>query len=721
LIPPTEYSSAEEKRTQFRDIYIDVLSLIQPTDPEIQRDIGFHFYEGLAKLVRKMQGARWHPLEQLWAAAEELRFLFDAHAVWLSVPEEHQLAIKDAIPGEIIWEVATLTEDEKRLLLPLRDGEFAETLQRREAPGIRWDVLDRPVGQHAKDAPINSNLGSVDGVLVIDVPGMTGTRWQLAAFMEHRTPARETKRESTLFCEAILPVDGGIQKAEALLRALSRLSLPFGPVRPFQRDDSSFWSVDRIGFHKESEQFQDRPRAFCELYRERFQPIHAVLERIYDQMDSLLAGERQRGAETTLVFSYRAPNEDFICFFPTSAQALSFVQSKDDIADFLYFWQFRYPRSKAISGWVLATGTCDYTEKFDSDGRWNKWIGSSSPDERPNIERQLALVRKFFKTENGQEQKFMYLVPIVLRPANGRANTNAEQLHPILMASIGSSDPLSRPLRRQLYDLAWQIAPAVEMALFGQMTLEEVYRKEAEIKTVASFSGGIAHEVLQPLQLLRTKITSLRLTTKTLTIDPDSQQSLWEDLDLAQQGVEEIQDIKDTMLNYVKLRQGGGCRIQPLDVNTEVGRLVSRFTSWLEVMRSGTIQVSTSFSPDVGIIEADSSQFRTMLRNLLRNADDALGDQNSGQIQVLTKRADMFVEVIVRDNGPGMEQSIIDKLKRGERYSTKSLGIGLGFTLIYLSCNEHGGSFDIHSQLGVGTAVILRLPVSPNASEKTTA
>jgi signal transduction histidine kinase len=710
--------------TNLRDIYSDILGLIHTADPQIQADIGFHFYEGLAGLVRKMQGAMWHPLHQLWAAAEELRFLFDAHAVWLRVPEEHRQAPTNVAPSEMIWEVATLTEEEKKLLVPVRDGVFTQEFKRCEAPGMRWDVLDRPLGEYPEGAPNNSNLASVDGVLVIDVPGMMGTPWQLAVFMEHLTPSRETSRESTRFCEAIFPASGGTQQGESLQRALAWLPLPFGQVRSLDREVPDFWPVDRQGFQKESDQFQDKPARFCELYRDRFRSIHTILERIYDQMDALLADERQlRGAETTLIFSYRAPNEDFICFFPTAWQALSFVRVKDDIADFLYFWQFQYPRSKAISGWVLATGTCDYTEKFDSDGRWNKWISRCSAEERPAIERQLALVRKFFKTKQGQEQKFMYLVPIVLRPGSGSAGAKADspQLQPILMASIGSSKPMALPLRRQLYDLAWQITPAVEMALFGQMTLEEVYRKEAEVQTVATFSGGFAHEVRGPLNVLKARIFSLRQTTQMLKIDSGLQESLREDIDYVQQGVEEIQDIKDTMLNYVKLRQGSGYRIEPIDVNTEVTALVARFTSWLEVMRSGSIQVSVSLSPDTGIIEADRSQFRTMIRNLLRNAGDAFLGRDSGQIQVLTKLADKFIEVVVKDNGPGIEQPVIEKLKRGERYTTKPQGIGLGFTLIYLSCKEHGGSFDIHSQVGVGASVILRLPITAETTETTAA
>lgn len=713
--------SADAERTNLSQIYGDVLGLIHA--PTNEADIGFHFYEGVARLIRKIQGATGRPLHQLWAAAEELRFLFDAHAVWLSVPEEYRQAPTGVDPSQTIWEVATLTTDEKSLIAPVRDGVFTQQLKRREAPGIRWDILDQALGGHPAGVPKNSNLAAVDSVLVVEVPALTSTPWQFAAFMEHHTQARETARQSTGFCEAIVPGNGDVQQAQVFRRALARIDLPFGPVGSQNSDDLDFWPVDRQGFQEESQQFLALPVKFCELYQDRFRSIHTILERIYEQMDGVLAAERRdRGAETTLIFSYRAPQDDFICFFPTVSQTLSFLRSKDDITDFLYYWRFRYYRSKAISGWVLATGACDYTEKFDVDGRWNEWINQCPSEERPRIERQLALVRKFFKTDQGHEQRFMYLVPIVLRPPSSTRETKVSppQLQPILMASIGSSRPLAGTLRRQLYDLAWQIAPAVEMALFGQMTLEEVYRKEAEIRTVALFSAVFAHDLRQPLSLLKTTITSLRQTMATDALDPAVRESIREDLDRAQQSAEEIQGYQDDVLRYADLQRGAASRMAPLEVNKLVNQLVSKFATYLKVMMDGKIQIEATLSPQVGEIQADDAQVRAMIRNLLRNANEAFVStgRGSGQIHVSTEVVDMKVRIKVQDNGPGMEQWVVEKLKHGERCTTKPLGFGLGFRLIDLSCKAHGGSFDIESKLGFGTSVVLLLPANSLATER---
>jgi len=449
--------------------------------------------------------------------------------------------------------------------------------------------------------------------------------------------------------------------------------------------------------------------------------MHTILDQIYEKMDRLLSDEkRTQGADTTLIFSYRAPGEDFICFFPTSSQACSFVQSKDDITDFLYYWQFPYHRNKAISGWVLETGTSDYTEKFDSDRRWNDWISACPDDEKSHIERQLTLVRKFFRTGQSQNLRFMYLVPIVLRLNNGKSATGAHQpcLRPILMASIGSSRPLAKHLREQIYDLAWQIAPAVEMALLGQMTLDEVYRKEAEINTVASFSAGFAHEVRQPLQLLLTKITSLRAAIETNPFDSNVREGARLDLEQARQSVLETQDFQNDMLEFVKLRQAGALQFAPLDVNSLLDELVKKFRSHCQVMREGKIQIEAKLTPGQIKITANPKLIRTMIRNLFSNADAALSKRDSGQIKVFTEVADGVLCINVQDDGPGMAPDVIEKLNRGERFSTRPMGIGLGFRLVDLSCQAHGGSYKIKSSQGLGTVVMLQLPVNGPAIGK---
>jgi two-component system, NtrC family, sensor histidine kinase HydH len=534
--------------------------------------------------------------------------------------------------------------------------------------------------------------------------------------MEHEPMLRATTRESSRFCKALLPDTDKEEPGRAFRTALSRLTLPFGEGSPQNSGDLDFWPVDRRRFKEESEKLPAAGIGFCDLYRNRFRSIHTVLERIYTQMDTLLAGEkRAQSGESTLIFSYRAPGEDFICFFPTVHQARHLIDSGVAVQEFLDYWQFPYKHNQAISGWVLATGTCDYTESFDTDGRWKDWINNCPDDERPTIEKQLARVRRFFKSGQGSEQRFMYLIPIVLRPSS-KAGAEAKgqvRLQPILMASIGSSKPLGHPVRRQLYDLAWEIAPAVEMALFGQNTLERVYQQETQIQTVGRVSAAFAHEVGQPLNALGASVENVRILLQDNDLTgKEMGEKTRTDLELAKQSIQDIVILKDTTLHIAKLAGGGQPQKANFDLNQPVANAVSKFRNYCAAMWGEKISVEATLSPQVGEVLADASMIETMVQNLLRNAMDVLERATSGVIKVSTERVDERILIKVKDDGPGMPPWLVQKLNSGETYSTKPLGVGLGYMMVRLICTAHGGTYFVKSEPDFGTLVTLDLPIT---------
>ncbi len=507
-------------RHALRDIYGIILSLIEKVVIKQRSEIGFHFYEGLAKLVRKMQATNEQPYHQLWAAMEELRFLFDAHAVWLSVKKSHR---KEKSDENTVYEIATLTKKEKESLkcvvnaVVKNDDKNFKWKKRYEQKGIYWGWLVKPLGECPKPPPSNSNLRAVDGILVANIYPERRLPWQLAVFMEQHqhdgdsliVPGRETRRKSTLFCDAIFRPRDDSHKATCLLKALSHLRLPFGiKIQTTEASKQKFQLIRREDFTKTAQGLT--AEKFCKHYKEYFRLINVILQDLYNRMNRLLKSAEEEGATTTLIFSYRNPDDDFISFFPTAEQAKGWVNNKQDMDDFLFFCNFKYKRSKALSGWVLSTGTCDYTENFYKDPRWIDWFTEAGDYEKQNINKQLDLVKKFFKIKRGEDQKFAYLIPIVLRLDN---NQEFPSLTPIVMVSITSSKPLERPLRRQLYDQAWSMAPAVEMALMAQYESEQRHEAERQLIRV-HLSRALGHSlpkfIFKPVEYYSLRMGCLR-------------------------------------------------------------------------------------------------------------------------------------------------------------------------------------------------------------------
>jgi nitrogen fixation/metabolism regulation signal transduction histidine kinase len=122
-----------------------------------------------------------------------------------------------------------------------------------------------------------------------------------------------------------------------------------------------------------------------------------------------------------------------------------------------------------------------------------------------------------------------------------------------------------------------------------------------------------------------------------------------------------------------------------------------------------------------------------VLHNLLLNARDALSGRTKPVISILTRGVHAgeqpYVELVVRDNGPGFPESLMERLF--EPYVTdKEKGTGLGLAIVKRIIEEHGGSIqaenltspsatdlDDHSPSeGGGAGITIRLPVNRAAA-----
>ena len=77
------------------------------------------------------------------------------------------------------------------------------------------------------------------------------------------------------------------------------------------------------------------------------------------------------------------------------------------------------------------------------------------------------------------------------------------------------------------------------------------------------------------------------------------------------------------------------------------------------------------------------------------------------------------IELVVKDNGPGIPEDMIGKLF--EPYvTTKDKGSGLGLAIVKRIVEEHGGAIWAESDGKRGTKTTVRLPVISQRVENTT-
>ncbi len=126
----------------------------------------------------------------------------------------------------------------------------------------------------------------------------------------------------------------------------------------------------------------------------------------------------------------------------------------------------------------------------------------------------------------------------------------------------------------------------------------------------------------------------------------------------------------------------------------------------------------TSEVEDVPDIEADPRAIKQVLLNVLSNAIKFTPDGGTVNIETLTDPATGGVIFKVTDSGIGISKQDLPKLctpfsQIESQHSKSHKGSGLGLALTKSLINLHGGEFIIESEIGTGTVVTVRLPLSP--------
>jgi signal transduction histidine kinase len=122
------------------------------------------------------------------------------------------------------------------------------------------------------------------------------------------------------------------------------------------------------------------------------------------------------------------------------------------------------------------------------------------------------------------------------------------------------------------------------------------------------------------------------------------------------------------------------------------------------------VEVTLELDDGVGAVMGDTQALRGALLHLLTNALEAT--PSGGRFTVKTLRPDAgTVEVVVEDNGPGMD--VVTRERALELFfTTRPSSAGLGLAIVLAAVEAHGGHLDLRSELGRGTRVTVRLPAA---------
>lgn len=156
----------------------------------------------------------------------------------------------------------------------------------------------------------------------------------------------------------------------------------------------------------------------------------------------------------------------------------------------------------------------------------------------------------------------------------------------------------------------------------------------------------------------------------------------------------------------------GATQLERLALQELVDSVIAQFA---DKAASQGVRLDVQTMPSCWLL-ADKLQLEVVLRNLLANAFDAVGEQPAGQrrIEMLASVEDGAVNIHVEDSGQGLTVANVARLFEAFQ-SSKSSGLGLGLAISRAIAHAHGGELEaVAADKGV---FVLTLPTEENFNE----
>ncbi len=217
--------------------------------------------------------------------------------------------------------------------------------------------------------------------------------------------------------------------------------------------------------------------------------------------------------------------------------------------------------------------------------------------------------------------------------------------------------------------------------------------------------SGVAHEVNNPLAAI-VGFTDLLLENPAV---PDDAK---EELQVILQEAQRTRVIVQNLLSFA--RQMPAQR-EPAQVNT-----ILKQTMKLRAydLKNHGVELTEKYAVELPMIIGDPHQLQQVFLNILNNAYDAVQEiRRTGKIEVQTLHRGDKIEIMFRDNGPGISQ--IDRIF-DPFFTTKEVGkgTGLGLSICYGIIQAHRGEIVAKNNPdGDGSTFIVRLPIAEKAAE----
>ena len=238
--------------------------------------------------------------------------------------------------------------------------------------------------------------------------------------------------------------------------------------------------------------------------------------------------------------------------------------------------------------------------------------------------------------------------------------------------------------------------------------MEEQLRQNEKLSAIGLLAAEIAHEIRNPLTVMKMLYHSLELTFP--EGDPRTK-----DAEIVRDKMDHLNKIVEQVLHYARNTEP---QLAPLDLNELIADLglLTRHK-----LRNQGVTLERDLDPHLPHVCADATQLEQAFLNLTLNAAEAMPD--GGRLSIATRQMRLprhspettHVLIQFKDTGEGMSEEQRRRAFSSLLSTTKRTGTGLGLAIVAKVVEVHHGRIRVRSRKGQGTTISIILPVSPGA------
>lgn len=225
----------------------------------------------------------------------------------------------------------------------------------------------------------------------------------------------------------------------------------------------------------------------------------------------------------------------------------------------------------------------------------------------------------------------------------------------------------------------------------------EELRRAERLSALGSLAGGLAHQIRNPVGIIRACAQLLESDHNTETRETAA---------VIEEESDRIEQLVQDLLRYA---DGARPQLEPTNICTLIKRVATRVQPMAETQR---IDLQSRCPDNLPLVLVDPRLMEQVMLNLTVNAIQAV--DVDGTVRLTADRSSISrhaVDFSVVDNGPGIDRVTLPRIY-DPFFSTKDGGTGLGLSVVHRIVEDHGAYIHVTSTPEAGTTFLIRLPVS---------